>query len=54
VQRGGGHTKIQINQDEDNDDHEHDHDTDSQSMKKESCLKHIYPAIYDDEYWQMF
>lgn len=37
-------------QDEDNDDHEHDHDTDSQSMKKESCLKHIYPAIYDDEY----
>jgi hypothetical protein len=19
-------------------------------MKKESCLKHIYPAIYDDEY----
>lgn len=38
--------------DEENDDHEHDHhhDIDSQSTKKESCLKHIYPAIYDDEY----
>lgn len=42
----------------DEDDHSHDdeyshheHDgSDSTSSKRESCLKHIYPAIYDDEY----
>ncbi|XP_063422451.1 tubulin polyglutamylase TTLL11-like isoform X1 [Mytilus trossulus] len=32
------------------DSHEDDHDHDSPTSRKESCLKHIYPAIYDDEF----